>query len=339
MPRTRPTIVLNRSRRPWSRAVLVLALLGGSALAGVGGAVTAAGCAEAADAAPAAAPVRVALVIDFGSLGAPAGLVRQCVTVADRSNGFQVLQAGGHTFRLHSSGLLCAIDGLPSGTECGVRNGGGYRYWAYFHGDGAGGWTYAPGGPGAYRVGAGSVEGWHFVDGVGGPTDPPPGASSDAASICPPLPTTTSAPTTAAPPPPTTGAPTPPTTAPRPGAPTTAATSTTAGGGAPPSSAGADGAPASGAATGQPGTTTGDVTTGTDGPGPVDGAAPTSGGTAPDGTGPATAPPDGDGPSPATQPVGSSAPAGEAPPWPALALVAAVVVGAGWRFRRRGAPA
>ena len=164
--------------------------------------------------------VRVGVVVDFGLLvgeqGAP-GPRTACTAVADGINGFKVLEASKHTYTVDSSGLLCSIDGFPNDGQCGQRTAGGYRYWAYFHGS-ASGWSYSGVGPAGYHVRGPEVEGWHFVDGKGNPTDPPPSASPDPAATCPPdLPPTTVTPapppSTPNPPGPSTGPTTPPSVA------------------------------------------------------------------------------------------------------------------------------
>jgi hypothetical protein len=158
---------------------------------GPGGSVVAPdACAEAQSA------TNVALVIDFGSLaGSPGGVRRQCVVAAPGADGIAVLQGGGHSMRFNSAGLLCAIDGYPGGTDCGVRTASGYRYWAYFTGT-ATGWQYMSVGPGFRKADPGRVEGWHFVEGTGKPGDPPPAAPSDPSATCRPAPTTTAPPPT-----------------------------------------------------------------------------------------------------------------------------------------------
>jgi hypothetical protein len=168
------------------------------------------------DCAAADTGVRVKLVIDYGILAAeqqaPATVSTTCVTTAGGASGLQALEAGGHTYRLNNgTGLLCAIDGFPSGSECGDRNAEGYRYWAYFSGGST--WTYSGIGPAGRRVNEGSVEGWHFVSGKGNPTDPPPAASPQPCAPTPTTPPPTAAPPTSAPrgpaptssPPPTNG--------------------------------------------------------------------------------------------------------------------------------------
>ncbi len=160
-------------------------------------------CAEAAP-----ATFSVGLVVDFGILkdsSDPSSQVVTCLRdVPARSSGFDVLQVAGHSFRLDPrTGLLCAIDGLPA-DGCGVRTPSGYRYWAYFHGSGST-WVHAGNGPAGFFVTTDAVEGWHFVEGAGNPSDPGPRRSP--ANVCPPLPPpppdqvvpTTPRPTTGAP--------------------------------------------------------------------------------------------------------------------------------------------
>lgn len=133
--------------------------------------------------------VRVALVVDFGTVpGSPGRVDQRCVTVKERSNGFDVLQAAGYPIRVSpQSGLLCAIDGYPAPPACGDRTSQGYEYWAYFSG-GDSGWVYSSVGPGSRYVREGSVEGWRFVHGQGNPNDPAPRAAASATAICPPPP-------------------------------------------------------------------------------------------------------------------------------------------------------
>lgn len=209
-PAREPAGPSTRAGHRWGQAagraalvlVLGLGLLLGAAVAGPRASLGAP-CADA------AAVVRVGLVIDFGLLaaeqGAPAAVGATCVGLDGPGNGFTALQAAGHQLRVNSAGLLCAIDGYPQGSECGDRRAGAYRYWAYFHGSDTG-WSYSGIGPGGVTLANGSVEGWHFVDGAGNPSDPPPAGPWSAASICPPAPTVP-------PPPPPTAAPV-PTTAP-----------------------------------------------------------------------------------------------------------------------------
>jgi hypothetical protein len=152
----------------------------------------------------AAGEIRVSVVVDFGDLPNPPPTTSTCVSASDGDNGAEILaararQIGTPAPRFDSSGLLCAIDGLPS-TGCGVRTQSGYRYWSYWHGSAAG-WEYSSVGPTGSRVKAARSEGWHFVDGTGRPNDPAPRGAADPAAVCraAPTPGSTSPPATAAP--------------------------------------------------------------------------------------------------------------------------------------------
>ncbi|HEX6132259.1 MAG TPA: hypothetical protein VF044_11060, partial [Actinomycetota bacterium] len=76
-------------------------------------------------------------------------------------------------------------DGVgPAGGDCWASY---PDFWGYWHGDGAGGWTWAGGGAASYRVGDGDVEGWSWGSGDAGDTHPRPPATRHAA-VCEPLP-------------------------------------------------------------------------------------------------------------------------------------------------------
>ena len=135
----------------------------------------------------AAGEVRVSIVVDFGDLPSPPPTSATCVAVGDGDSGADALaararQLGTPAPRYNSSGLLCAIDGLPS-TGCGERTSSGYRYWSYFRGS-AGGWEYSSVGPTGSRVKATQSEGWRFTNGTGRPGDPAPRGPADPAAVC-----------------------------------------------------------------------------------------------------------------------------------------------------------
>ena len=184
-----------RQRRGWGRVGVLAALaMVVWAVPALGAAGSSAGGLLGPSCAAAAGPLQVGLVVDFGSVdsvGAAHPLERRCVSTGGSSDysGFSVLTDGGHTYRISGSGLLCAIDGYPA-TGCGERTASGYKYWSYWHGGSS--WTYSSAGPAYVRPNDGSVEGWHYVDGGGNPTDPPPGASP--ASPCPTAPPATTPP-------------------------------------------------------------------------------------------------------------------------------------------------
>ena len=120
--------------------------------------------------------IRVVLVVDASDLGGSSSAT--CLVVPAGTTGSQLLARRGNELgtgspRYGSSGLLCAIDGLPA-TGCGDRNSGGYGYWAYFF-DGGGNWSYGSNNPFSKRLNDGAIEGWRFVvGGCGCGLDPSP---------------------------------------------------------------------------------------------------------------------------------------------------------------------
>ena len=139
------------------------------------------GLADTASAASCSGPIRdgeirVVLVVDSSDLGGSSSAT--CLVVPAGTNGSQLLARRGNELgtgspRYGSSGLLCAIDGLPA-TGCGDRNSGGYGYWAYFFDDG-GKWAYGSNNPFSKRLTDGAIEGWRFVvGGCGCGLDPSP---------------------------------------------------------------------------------------------------------------------------------------------------------------------
>lgn len=120
--------------------------------------------------------IRVVLVVDSSDLGGSSSAT--CLVVPAGTTGSQLLARRGNELgigspRYGSSGLLCAIDGLPA-TGCGDRNSGGYGYWAYFF-DGGGNWSYGSNNPFSKRLTDGAIEGWRFVTGgCGCGQDPSP---------------------------------------------------------------------------------------------------------------------------------------------------------------------
>jgi hypothetical protein len=152
--------------------------------------------------------VTVAFVIDFsGAPGAPGnGIIEACVAVPSGDNDSEALlalagDAGFAVPRYSSSGLLCAIGGIPA-RGCGQPVKGGYDYWAYWQGSPSG-WTYANTGPAENQVSSSVVQGWRWENpGAANPTDPKPRGPTTPGPIChpgPPPPPPTS--TTTGPPP------------------------------------------------------------------------------------------------------------------------------------------
>jgi MYXO-CTERM domain-containing protein len=300
--------------------VVALLVLGAPVDARDGSLAWGASCAEAA---PAQATVNVGVVVDFGVLRG-GDVQTTCVPLEAGTHGLKALQAAGHEITLDSSGLVCTIDREPA-EGCGERTPGGYRYWAYFHGSGSS-WSYSSIGPGGYRMAAGSVEGWHFVEGAGNPSDPPPGRAPT--NICPTAPPPTVAPTTAPPPLP------PPTTVPGPAP-------TVPGGGGPAGAPGAGGpsgaSPSSTATTLQPGAPDGGATPTTDPTGEPAGSPP---GTTDDASGSVEIGPDGVASDVTVLASAHNRDSGSeagAPVATILAIVAVAGLGgaAAWRFRRR----
>jgi hypothetical protein len=127
---------------------------------------------------------RIAVVVDGGTVpGGPSGVRSICVTVPGDATGADALAAAVGSIRWDPSGLLCGIDGVPA-AGCGERTDQGYRYWAYFTSSG-GSWRHSSIGPSFRRADPSVVEGWRYVQGSGGPSDPPPRGSATASTICP----------------------------------------------------------------------------------------------------------------------------------------------------------
>ena len=146
------------------------------------------------------APVSIAVVVDFGD-GSLVSAV--CVPADSRDSGIDLLNKrfemlGTDPPRINSSGLVCAIDGVPD-EGCGDQVDSKYAYWSYWRGTADGGWAYSNTGPQGIRVVPTKVEGWRFQPkGAGNPSDPPPRGSADPGPTCsPPSPATsaTSTPT------------------------------------------------------------------------------------------------------------------------------------------------
>jgi hypothetical protein len=119
---------------------------------------------------PAPGQVRVATVVEGSGLAGFTQPSVVCVVVAQGSSGLTALNArasrvGAPAVRLDSSGLLCAIGGLPAAPACGEVGPDGPQYWSYWLPNGTGGWTYAPVGPASRSMQEGTVEGWRWVSG------------------------------------------------------------------------------------------------------------------------------------------------------------------------------
>ncbi len=95
----------------------------------------------------------------------------------DPSTGYAALKAAGFTITYaqgNGAGALCKINGAPSDAVCGSMPPAN-AYWAYFHAQRGGAWSYSSTGGGSYNPKPGTVEGWRFGSGAA-PSTPPPGA-------------------------------------------------------------------------------------------------------------------------------------------------------------------
>jgi hypothetical protein len=82
--------------------------------------------------------------------------------VHEGATGYDVLEAGGHTFTICSNGVLGNIDGKPR-DGCREKN-DSVHYWSYWHrAPGKTTWTYSNEGAGTYRPQNRSTEGWRWM--------------------------------------------------------------------------------------------------------------------------------------------------------------------------------
>lgn len=169
------TATLKRKRASFARRVVVALFV--LIISGVGIGIASTQRADASSCAGplAAGEIRVVLVVDATDLGG--GSSATCLVVPANTTGSQLLARRGSELgtgspRYGSSGLLCAIDGMPA-TGCGDRNAGGFEYWAYFNGT-SGSWVYGNFNPFTRRLSDGDIEGWRYVQGAGNGQDPPP---------------------------------------------------------------------------------------------------------------------------------------------------------------------
>ena len=130
-------------------------------------ALSAVGVMPAAPAVAAARPTHVAIVI--------AGHGVACVAWHSGITGDEVLNTVATVKYRPSDGLITQIDGQPKNNRADTTH-----YWSYWHNTGSG-WTYSTSGAGSYLPKAGSVEGWHFINGSSTATPPP---VRTYASIC-----------------------------------------------------------------------------------------------------------------------------------------------------------
>lgn len=81
--------------------------------------------------------------------------------------GAQALEAAGFPVtRVQTQpGFICRIAGTPADETC-VRTPSASSYWAYYHADLGGQWTYSRSGADNRRPAAGTVEGWAYGSGA-----------------------------------------------------------------------------------------------------------------------------------------------------------------------------
>ncbi|MFL6106391.1 MAG: hypothetical protein ACJ72L_05470 [Marmoricola sp.] len=100
----------------------------------------------------------VTVIVDFDN-----GSVQQRCAPGDPISGFDALVKAGFTLTYASgngNGALCSIDQVPDHACPSMPPAD--AYWAYFHGQPDGGWSYSSYGGGGYNPKPGSVEGWRF---------------------------------------------------------------------------------------------------------------------------------------------------------------------------------
>src|SRR5256885_1509353 len=109
--------------------------------------------------AAAATPHHVAIVI--------AGHGVACVPWHAGITGDEVLNDVATVKYRPTDGLITQIDGTPANNRADETH-----YWSYWHNTGAG-WRYSSVGASSYQPRAGTVEGWHFINGSSTATPPP----------------------------------------------------------------------------------------------------------------------------------------------------------------------
>lgn len=161
-----------------------------AALAGAAAAFTGAAVAVVAPASPAAAATsHVGIVVRF-----PGGSARSACTTTG-GTGLAVLErAFAATVPTNGpyAGFVVQINGTgknPPDTT---------HYWSYWHSSGSGRWVYSGTGAGSYRPGAGTVEGWSYVNGQGSPPPPPAVSYAGVCGTAAPTPDRSATPSTTA---------------------------------------------------------------------------------------------------------------------------------------------
>lgn len=114
-------------------------------------------------------------------------VLRLCVALdAERVSGLHLIELAGAQHGLdHAFGYggqaVCRLDGVGTASETCLED-DAPDYWAYFRGDGSGGWRYSSVGAGSTLVEDGDVEGWAWGAGTGSSHLAPPTAAF--ADVC-----------------------------------------------------------------------------------------------------------------------------------------------------------
>lgn len=153
-------------------AARVLALVISLAATGAGSMALAPGAAAAA----CSGSTGVTVMVDFASSGG--GIITRCAA-GDPSSGLDALSKTGFAVQFVSGQpFVCTIDAKPSSASC-FRIPPSSAYWAYWHAQRGGSWSYSTTGAGSYDPAPGSVEGWSFGPGVAPGSAPPPASAPE----------------------------------------------------------------------------------------------------------------------------------------------------------------
>ncbi len=131
----------------------------------------------------ASGPTCMGIVIDYGtpsssSAAMPPATATQAALVASGTSDEQALADVGDSIGTNSSGLICVINGYPANgvQNCTAASDNKFYFWSYWQGNPATNtWTYGNAGPASHTVNSGDtyVEGWRYQN---------PGPASAAAS-------------------------------------------------------------------------------------------------------------------------------------------------------------
>ena len=152
--------------------------------------------------APVAGPAQVAcaaegnhaaLVVDTGRGAEPYDM---CVDLRDKRqvSGLELIKMAHQQFDLqyefgHGEQAVCQLANVPKETPPENCLDGASEFWAYWIGDGSGGWSTSPQGAGSTMVEDGDVQGWSYGSGQSASTHPKPRDRADGSpftfdSIC-----------------------------------------------------------------------------------------------------------------------------------------------------------